>query len=523
MTAKLEFEEHEEYQNRIQKLNELRELGVNPYPNKFVPTHYALPVEEKYHGKEVGNSEDAAAGKTESVCLAGRLVLFRAMGKNAFGHIQDETGRFQVMFNKDLTEVSGYAPGELSAMKLIEKKIDLGDIIGIEGNLFYTQKGELTVFVKKMTLLCKTLLPLAEKHSGLHDKEVRYRKRWLDLISNDEVRDTFRKRSQILSFIRKYFEKQGFIEVETPVLGSIYGGAQARPFTTKLNALDQEMFLRISLEIPLKKLIVGGMGKVFEMGRIFRNEGIDRTHNPEFTMIEAYASYWDYNDMMACMENLFESLALELYGTTVIRTTNPKTGEPVDIDVKAPWIRLTMCDSIKKYGNIDVDALSDAELRKAVQECGHVEADKLKEMPRGLMIASLFEHKVESHLTQPHHITDFPIETTPLCKPHRDAALREKGIVERFESFILGGEFSNAYTELNDPLIQKALLEEQASLKNKGDEEANPFDQEFIEAICQGMPPTGGIGIGIDRLVMLFTQSQSIRDVLYFPWMKTGK
>ncbi len=526
MTPKLEFEQLDEYHNRIQKLQELRDLGIEPYPNKFTPKHQSQELHQKYHGKEVGHSEDAAAGKTDFACLAGRLVLFRAMGKNAFGHIQDETGRFQVMFNKDLTEFEGYHPenpGSTEAttpLKLIEKKVDLGDIIGVEGHLFYTQKGELTLFVKKITLLCKTLLPLAEKHSGLSDKEVRYRKRWLDLISNEEVRNTFRTRSRILSFIRKYFEGQGFIEVETPVLGSIYGGAEARPFITKLNALDQEMFLRISLEIPLKKLIVGGMGKVFEMGRVFRNEGIDRSHNPEFTLLEAYASYWDYNDMMSCMENLFESLALELFGKTSIPALHPHTNEPIEVELKAPWQKLTMRESIIKYANIDVDTLSDKELYKILIDCGHLETKKVKDFSRGLMIASLFEHKVEPHLIQPHHIIDHPIETTPLCKPHRDPEMREKGLVERFETFILCGEFSNAYTELNDPLLQKTLLEGQAAKKSKGDEEANPFDQEFVEAICQGMPPTGGIGLGIDRLVMLFTQAQSIRDVLYFPWMK---
>ncbi len=525
MIEKAEYEKHEEFQNRIRKLQEIKDLGIEPYPHHFKPTHLAHPLHLQYKENILGHSEDAAAGTTESVCVAGRLVLFRAMGKNIFAHIQDTTGRIQVMFNRDLTQVQGYesTPDVADApthLKVIEKKFDLGDILGIEGNLFLTQKGELTIFAKKVTLLCKTLLPLAEKHSGLHDKEIRYRKRWLDLISNDEVRDTFQKRSKILSQIRKYFEEQGFIEVETPVLQSIYGGAEAKPFITKLNALDQEMFLRISLEIPLKKLIVGGMDKVFELGRVFRNEGIDRTHNPEFTLLEAYASYWDYNDMMRCMENLVEKLALELHGTTQLKVLSAETGEEAIIDVKAPWKRLTMKESIIQYAGIDVDTLSDEELYKILIDCGHIETKKVKNFSRGLMIAALFEHKVEPHLIQPHHITDHPIETTPLCKPHRNKAEREKGIVERFESFIMGGEFSNAYTELNDPVIQKQLLEDQVKRRESGDEEANPFDHEFVEAISQGMPPTGGIGIGIDRLVMLLTQSTSIRDVLLFPWMK---
>ncbi|NGX42799.1 MAG: Lysine--tRNA ligase [Chlamydiae bacterium] len=526
MTSKLEYEEHEEYRNRSRKLKELRELGVEPYPHKYTPTHFSKRLHEQFENSNIGHSDDAAAGETESVRVSGRLILFRAMGKNAFAHIQDHMGKIQVMFNRDDTKVVGYDPNNTSLaeapkpLKLIEKKIDLGDIIGIEGNLFHTQKGELTVYAKKVTLLCKTLLPLAEKHAGLHDKEIRYRKRWLDLISNEDVRETFRIRSQILSQIRKYFENLDFIEVETPVLQSIYGGAEARPFTTRLHALDQKMFMRISLEIPLKKLIVGGMDKVFEMGRVFRNEGIDRSHNPEFTLLEAYASYWDYNDMMQCMENLVEMLAMKLFGTTKLAVNVPDAEEPVEIDVKAPWPRLSMKESLKKFTNIDVDALSDEELYHMVIECGHLETKKVKTFPRGLMISALFEHKVEPLLIQPHHITDFPIETTPLCKPHRDPEEKSKGIVERFESFILGGEFCNAYSELNDPLIQKQLLEEQAKRKEAGDEEANPFDHEFVEAICQGMPPTGGIGIGIDRLVMLLTNSVSIRDVLFFPWMK---
>ncbi len=529
MSTKPEFEKQDEYHNRLRKLQEINDLGINPYPHNFNPTHTAIQLDKEYEGMSVGHSEDAAAGETPEVCVSGRTVLFRAMGKNAFGHIQDHTGRIQVMFNRDLTEVVDYTPQDPPTpespkpIKVIEKKFDLGDIIGIEGNLFLTQKGELTIYAKKVTLLCKTLLPLAEKHSGLADKEIRYRKRWLDLISNEEVRDTFRKRSKIISMTRNYFENEDFIEVETPVLQSIYGGAEARPFITKLNALDQEMFMRISLEIPLKKLIVGGMHKVFEIGKVFRNEGIDRTHNPEFTLLEAYASYWDYNDMMRTMENLVEKLALELHGTTVLHAVNPETEEKWEIDVKAPWKRLTMKESIKEYADIDVDSLSDQELYKLVIDCGHLETKKVKTFPRGLMIAALFEHKVEPQLIQPHHITDFPIETTPLCKPHRDKEEREKGIVERFESFIMGGEFSNAYTELNDPVIQRRLLEDQAARKASGDADASPFDHEFLESICQGMPPTGGIGIGIDRLVMLLTSSSSIRDVLYFPWMKPNQ
>ncbi|MCB1135549.1 MAG: lysine--tRNA ligase [Chlamydiia bacterium] len=517
--------EHEEYVNRKRKLEELRALGVEPYPHHFERTHRVHEVLNIFKDDAVGSSEDALAGKTPKVKVFGRLVLFRAMGKNAFAQIQGETADIQVMFNRDATQVTGFdasacAEGEaLTPLKLIEKKIDLGDIIGVEGHLFRTGKGELTVLANESTLLCKTLLPLADKHSGLTDKEVRYRKRWLDLISNPDIKKTFQTRSRILREIREYCEEHSFIEVETPVLQSIYGGAEARPFTTHLNALDQDMFMRISLEIPLKKLIVGGMDRIFEIGRVFRNEGIDRTHNPEFTMLEAYASGWDYNDMMRFVEKLYEHLAISLHGDTKIPYGLDDEGNPVMIDVKSPWKRLTVKQAIEQYQGIQVDKLSDEELKDILIRSG-VDADELKGKPRGLLVAAVFEEKVEPHLVQPHHITDYPIETTPLCKLSRDPEQRALAVVERFESYILGGEICNAYSELNDPVLQRELLEEQAAKREAGDEEASPLDEEFLEAICQGMPPTGGVGIGIDRLVMLFTQSSSIRDVLYFPLMR---
>jgi lysyl-tRNA synthetase class 2 len=527
LTPKPDYHSHEEFQNRTRKLDELKSLGIEPYPHKFVPTNTAQDLADQYKDVALGHSEDGLAGTTPLVKVSGRLVLFRSMGKNSFAHIQDETGRIQVMFNRDATLLEGYNPENsteaepLSGYKLLEKKIDLGDIIGVEGHLFYTNKGELTIFAKNVTLLCKTLLPLADKHAGLADKELRYRKRWLDLISNFDVQDTFRKRSRIFRFIRDYFEKQKFMEVETPVLQSIYGGAEARPFVTNLNALDQEMFLRISLEIPLKKLIIGGMNRVYEIGRVFRNEGIDRNHNPEFTLLEAYAAYWDYNDMMVLVENLFEQLALMLHGKSEVPATNPETGVVTMVDFKAPWPRLKMKDSLLKFAQIDVEKLSDEEMRKLLIESGHVEKKKLESMTRGLLIAALFAVHVEHHLVQPHHIIDHPIETTPLCKLSRNPADHAQGIVERFESFVMGQEICNAYSELNDPQLQRQLLEKQAERRDAGDEEASPLDEEFIEAICQGMPPTGGVGIGLDRLVMMMTDSHSIRDVLFFPWMKT--
>ncbi|NGX39230.1 MAG: Lysine--tRNA ligase [Chlamydiae bacterium] len=520
-TASPDYHSHEEFQLRRKKLDEILTLDIDPYPAKFTPTDLAEELKETFAEKSLGHSEEAGNGETPETTVAGRLVLFRAMGKNAFGHIQDSSGRIQIMFNRDLTKVTGLSEeAEIRPLKFIEKKLDLGDIIGIKGNLFLTQKGELTIFAKEVTLLCKTLLPLPDKHSGLTDKGVRYRKRWLDLISNEESKKILLLRSFIVQISRKYFEDLGFLEVETPILQNVYGGAAARPFKTTLNALDhQEMFLRISLEIPLKKLLVGGIDKVFEISKVFRNEGIDKTHNPEFTELEAYAAYWDYNDMMEAMEKLFETIALTLFKTTTLSIE--RDGTTHEIDVKAPWKRLTMKESIQTYAHIDVDNTSDEELAKILTETGNLAPDEIKKATRGKRIAMLFEELVEHHLIQPHHIIDHPIETTPLCKLHRDPSQAKMGIVERFESFILGGEFCNAYTELNDPVLQRKLLEDQAAQKQAGDEEANPLDEEFIEAICQGMPPASGIGIGIDRMVMLFTKVESIRDVLYFPLMRS--
>jgi len=517
-----EYTNLSEYQLRKQKLDELLKLNIMPYPHKYEPTHTSLEIQNSNDGKEIGHSDDAASGSTESVIVAGRLVLFRAMGKNAFAHLQDESGRIQIMINRDLTELVGYEPSENNpkTIKIIEKKFDLGDILGIEGNLFRTQKGEITIFAKQVTLLTKSLLPLPDKHSGLADKGVRYRKRWLDLISNKESFDVFVLRSKILKIIRKYFDESNFLEVETPVLQNIYGGAEASPFETHLNSLHQDMFLRISLEIPLKKLLVGGMQKIYEIGKVFRNEGIDRTHNPEFTMLEAYAAYWDYQDMMQYIEKLYETIAIELFGKPEVTFTK-EDGSDLTINLKAPWKRLTFKESIKDYAKIDVDSLSDDEIRKILNEKGSLSPKNVKEAPRGILIQMLFEEFVEEHLIQPHHIIDHPIETTPLCKPLRDQKGSKEVLVERFESFMLATEASNAYSELNDPILQRKLLELQNEKREKGDTEAHPLDEDFLEAIAQGMPPASGVGIGIDRLVMLFSKAASIRDVLFFPLMKT--
>lgn len=516
-----EYHQHEEFRNRSAKLEQIRALGIDPYPPSFSPNYATIALQEEFKDQNPGVSDDASAGTTPVAKIAGRLMLFRSMGKNAFAQIQDETGRIQVMFNRDLTKVVGLAEnGEVTPIKFIEKKLDLGDILGIEGHLFRTHVGELTILAKSVVLLCKTLLPLPDKHSGLADKGVRYRKRWLDLIVHPEVAKTFQLRSQIVKHIRDYLHNLDYLEVETPVLQNIYGGAQARPFTTHLHALDQEMFLRISLEIPLKKLITGGMGKIFEIGKVFRNEGLDRTHNPEFTMLELYAAYTDYKDMMVLVEQLFESIALRLFGTTQIKIAAESGGHEYVIELKAPWIRMRMEEAIQTYAHIETDKLTEEEMRSLLMEKAKLPHDEVKKMKRGDLIGKIFGELVEPHLIQPHHIIDHPIETTPLCKPHRDPDMRAKGLVERFETFILGREFCNSYTELNDPELQRKLLVEQAQKKAAGDVEANPLDEEFIEAICQGMPPTGGIGIGLDRLVMLFCNVYSIRDVLFFPIMK---
>ncbi len=516
-----DYHKTEEFQNRSRKLAEIRHLGVEPYPHQFPPTHKIDAIAAGKEEKEIGHYDDAASGSTKSVIISGRLVLFRPMGKNIFAQIQDETGRIQVLFNRDLSKIFGFSPTEeLSHLKFIEKKLDLGDILGIEGHLFITQKGELTVFAKTTTLLAKSLLPLPDKHSGLTDKGTLYRKRWLDLIIHPDSLAKFRLRSKILFALRKYFGEAGFDEVETPVLQNIYGGASARPFSTHLHALHQDVFLRIALEISLKKLIVGGMQKIYEIGKNFRNEGIDKTHNPEFTMLEAYAVGWDYRDMMAFTETLFETLALELFGDTKLRFTPADEATAVVIDLKAPWKRVSMKEAIRIYGGIDVDPMSDEAMRERLLQETHIDPKGVKGAPRGALIAMLFEEFAERHLIEPHHIIDHPIETTPLCKLHRDPHLRKEGLVERFESFILGREMCNSYTELNDPELQRKLLLEQAEKREKGDVEAAPLDEEFIEAICQGMPPTGGVGIGIDRLVMLLTGAESIRDVLFFPIMR---
>ena len=520
-TNEIEYHQYEEYKNRMRKLDEIRELGINPYPHRYDNTHSILEVLSNYkEGEEIGSFEDGQEKRSDHIKVSGRIVLHRCMGKNIFASIQEDGVSLQVLFNRDITKVHGLMDGEVSAHKFLEKKLDLGDIVGVEGYVFRTNKGEITIFAHEVTLLTKAVLPLPDKHHGLVDKEARYRKRWLDMISNSDVIKTFKTRSKILTLLRRYLDEAGFLEVETPVLETLYGGAQAKPFKTFLNALDKNLFLRISLELPLKKLIVGGIPKVYQIGKVFRNEGIDATHNPEFTMIEFYASYWDYKDMMTFTENLYAHLAMQIFGTTAIGERKDRKGNDHQIDVKAPWVRMTMKEAVKKYGCYDVDNMTEEEMKIELKEKSSIDHKKLKKANRGLLISYMFGEFAENSLIQPHFITDHPIETTPLCKLHREENFAKEGIVERFEAFILGVEVCNSYSELNDPILQRKLLEQQQNLLDGGDDEANPLDEEFIEAICQGMPPCAGNGIGIDRLMMLFTKEVSIRDVLFFPMMR---
>ncbi len=519
MSESPDYLQQEDYLSREGKLQDIRSLGINPYPYEFSPSSSVSSIQEEFSSQAIGDSEAAMQRSTPKVRCAGRLILFRSMGKNAFGHILDGDQKIQVMFNREFSSVEGLShDAGITPLKFIEKKLDLGDILGIEGFLFFTHSGELTILVEKVTLLCKSLLSLPDKHSGLTDKEVRYRKRWLDLIASKDVRQTFLKRSTILKLIREYMDSHDFLEVETPILQTIYGGAEATPFTTTLHALHADMFLRISLEIALKKLLVGGAKRIYEIGKVFRNEGIDKTHNPEFTLLEAYASYVDYNYIMTYVENLVEYLVKALNnGNTVITYSHLKSG-PQQVDFKAPWVRMTMKESIKVYGGLDVDSMSDEECREVLRTRTALPEKAFVQASKGSLIALLFDEFVCDQLIAPHHITDHPLETTPLCKTLRSG---DDSLVERFESFCLGKELCNAYSELNDPIKQRTLLEMQMQKKALDpDSEYHPIDEEFLEALCQGMPPAGGFGIGIDRLVMILTDAASIRDVLYFPIMR---
>lgn len=479
---------------RLRKIQELKLKGINPYPHKFDKKDNTLDLHKKYSDLKPEQKANYTA-KT-----AGRVISIRDMGKINFVVLKDGYGKIQlVLQNPDTSK---------EVQDFFKKYVDSGDFIGVEGIVFKTKRGELSILVKKLEILSKALKPLPEKWHGLSDKEERYRKRYLDLIMNDEVRAVFEKRAKILDSIREFLKERDFNEVDTPYLQTVYGGASAEPFKTHLNALDIDLYLSISPELYLKRLIVGGYEKVFSIARNFRNEGIDRWHNPEFTMMEIYWAYADYNDMMELTEDLFVYVLKKLNGSTKVKIKNH------EIDFKKPWKKMTMLEAIKKYAKIDVEKMSISELRELI-ETNKIE---VKGDSWGWYVQAIFEHFCEEHLIQPTFITDHPIETTPLCKIHRNDSSGK--IIERFEPFCMGTELANAYTELNDPILQRKLLEEQQAMLSKGDAEAHPFDEDFVNAIEIGMPPTGGLGIGIDRMVILLTEQESIRDVILFPFMK---
>ncbi len=475
---------------RRTKLSDLVEKGKNP----FVITKFDVTA----HSDEIKNNLDKY--EDQEVTIAGRLMSKRVMGKASFCHIQDKNGLIQSYVQRDLVGEEDYKDF---------KKYDVGDIVGIRGKVFVTKTGETSVKAEEISLLSKSLQILPEKYHGLTNTDLRYRQRYVDLIVNPEVKDTFVKRSQIISSIRRYLDTQGFIEVETPMLVSNAGGAAARPFVTHSNALDEDFKLRISLELYLKRLIVGGLERVYEIGRVFRNEGVDTRHNPEFTLMELYQAYTDYNGMMELTENMYRYVAKEVLGTTKI------TYNGVEMDLGKPFERITMVDAVKKYAGVDFNEINTLEDARKIADEKHVEYEKRHK--KGDILNLFFEEYVEEHLIQPTFVMDHPIEISPLTKKKPD----NPDYVERFEFFMNGWEMANAYSELNDPLDQRERFAAQEEMFAAGDEEANHTDEDFLNALEIGMPPTGGIGFGIDRMCMLLTDSSAIRDVLLFPTMKT--
>jgi len=489
---------------RRESLSKLRALGIEPYPAALYPvSDLATKVKQDFKdGKEV--------------CLAGRLMSNRLMGKAAFAEIQDSSGRIQIYVNRD-----ELCPGEDKTMynEVFKRLLDLGDFIGIRGTMFKTQVGEISVNVTELTLLSKAVKPLplpktdkdGKVHDAFTDPEMRYRQRYADLVVNPHVKDVFIKRTKLFSAMRSFFNDAGYLEVETPILQPIPGGAAARPFITHHNALDVPLYMRIANELYLKRLIVGGFDGVYEFSKNFRNEGMDRTHNPEFTAMEIYVSYKDYNWMMDFTERLLEHCAIAVNGTT-----KATFGEH-EVDFKAPYARVTMADSIKHFTGFDILGKSEEELRQAAKSMG-IDVDET--MGKGKLIDEIFGEKCEGNYIQPTFITDYPKEMSPLCKTHRD----NPELTERFELMVCGKEIANAYSELNDPIDQRERFEEQVRLAEKGDDEATGLiDQDFLRALEYGMPPTSGLGIGMDRLIMFLTNNQSIQEVLFFPQMKQEK
>lgn len=496
---------------RRENLKKMRELGIEPYPAEAFPVNaYAVEIQQGLIINTEGQAENF-----QEVTMAGRLMSSRVMGKASFAELMDSTGRIQLYISRD-----DIAPGEDKSLynEVFKKLLDIGDFIGIKGNAFITKTGETTVHVHALTVLSKSLRPLpvvkrdeaGNVYDAFTDAEQRYRQRYVDLIVNPEVRDIFLRRSRLISAMRRYFDAQGWLEVETPVLQPIHGGAAARPFVTHHNTLDMELYLRIANELYLKRLIVGGFEGVYEIGKMFRNEGMDRTHNPEFTSMEIYVAYKDYHWMMRMVEDCLETIAREVTGSTVVRYDGH------EINFAGPYRRLSMYDAIREYSGVDVSDMDEQGLRLLCRQW-QLEIDD--SMGRGKLIDEIFGAKVEKNLIQPTYITDYPIEMTPLAKKHRSQA----GLVERFELFVNGKEIANAYSELNDPVDQRERFEEQLKLAARGDEEAMALDEDFLRALEYGMPPTSGLGIGIDRLTMLFTGQHSIQEVLFFPQMRPEK
>lgn len=476
-------------ETRRQKLADFRNEGINPYPYRYPRSHTI--------GEALADFEKLAAAET-SISLAGRIMLRRKMGKAIFADIHDLSGRIQIYLKIDLVGEGAFA---------LFDRFDLGDIVGVEGPLFITRTGERTVKVHKFELLSKSLHPLPDKHAGLVDKEMRYRRRYVDLIVNPEVRETFVKRSRIIKSIREFLDSRGFLEVETPVLQPIYGGGSARPFMTHHNTLDFDLYLRIADELYLKRLIVGGFEKVWEFCKDFRNEGMDRLHNPEFSMVELYWAFADYNDIMALFQDLLRKTAFDLHGKYKIPY------EEYEIDFEPDFKAISMIDAVKEAIGLDLMPLDFAAARAKAKEHGIDSGDLIN---WGKVVEAFFEHKVEPHLVQPTFIKDFPMEISPLAKVHRE----NPRLTERFELYIAGLEMGNAFSELNDPEDQRRRFASQLEQRRLGDEEAQPLDEDFLTALAYGMPPTGGLGFGIDRLIMLLTSSHSIRDVILFPQMR---
>ncbi|MDN5348581.1 MAG: lysyl-tRNA synthetase, class [Clostridia bacterium] len=484
----MEVEVNELMAVRLEKLEELRRRGIDPYGGRFDQTHLSSQVKNHYETLE-----------GQEVALAGRLVAKRGHGKATFADILDSQGRIQIHARLDILGKENYD---------LFTRLDIGDIIGVRGSVFRTRRGEITVEVKEFRLLCKSLRPLPEKWHGLKDVDLRYRQRYLDLIANPEVREVFILRSKIIRAIRRFLDDRGFLEVETPTMHTIAGGAAARPFITHHNALDIDLYLRIALELHLKRLLVGGLERVYELGRIFRNEGISTKHNPEFTMLELYQAYADYHDMMRLLEEMLAYVTRETLGTMVVQY------QEETLDFTPPWPRLTMFEAIKKYTGVDFKEIPDAQAARAAAEKLGLELEP--GLNKGKIINEVFEAFVEPHLIQPVFILDYPLEISPLAKRKAD----DPTLVYRFEAFVAGRELANAFSELNDPIDQRERFEAQLKERAAGDEEAHMMDEDFLCALEYGMPPAGGMGIGIDRLVMVLTNSPSIRDVILFPTMR---